>query len=142
MAENFGRPRSLFVSRRFAAQLCLSRATPKPARQAVDARRKREMKRMAGKLAGITIALGMSLGGCASIQSVIDAQDTANAADQHAGAARARADEAYGIGSDARAIGNNALSSAQQANEKADATAADVDQLERRVSNLENRPQL
>jgi len=93
----------------------------------------------AGKVAVIVIAMGVTLGGCASIESVEDALHEADTADQHAGAARARADEAYGIGSDARAIGNNALSSAQRANEKADATAGDLSRLESRVSNLEDK---
>ena len=101
------------------------------------------MKFTAGKMAVTVVAMGMAtlgaLGGCASIESVVDARDAAGAADQHAGAARARADDAYGIGRDARAIGNNALSSAQQANDKADATAAELDKLNERVSNLENR---
>lgn len=102
------------------------------------------MRFTASRMAVTAIVMGMTLGtvgGCADIQSVIDAQDAANAADQHAGTAQARAEEAYGMGRDAKAIGYNALSSAQQANAKADATAADVDQLNERVSNLENRSQ-
>lgn len=97
------------------------------------------MKFMAGKVAMSVVALGVTLGGCASIDSVEDALTRADTADRHAGAAQSRADEAYGIGSDARAIGNNALSSAQRANEKADATAGDLSRLERRVGILEDK---
>ena len=97
-----------------------------------------------GKLAIAMIAIGVSLGGCATRESVETAQNSANAADRHAGTAQARADEAYGVGNNALGVGTNALnvgngalSSAQQANQKADLTADDVTKLKRKVAYLE-----
>jgi hypothetical protein len=98
----------------------------------------------AGKVAAVMIAAGVALGGCATRESVRNAQASADAANQHAGAAQARADEAYGVGNNALGVGNNALgvgngamSSAQSANEKADLTATDVTKLRKRVAYLE-----
>ena len=98
----------------------------------------------AGKMAVAALAIGVTLGGCATRKSVENAQNAADAADRHAGAAQARADEAYGVGNNALGVGNNALnvgngamSSAQRANMKADTTANDVSKLKRKVAYLE-----
>lgn len=98
----------------------------------------------AGKMAVAMIAIGVGLGGCATRESVENAQNSANAADRHAGTAQARADEAYGVGNNALGIGNNALAvgtdaktSAQMANEKSDMNATDVSKLKRKVAYLE-----
>ena len=103
-----------------------------------------EMNFTAGKMAVAALAIGVTLGGCATRESVQNAQNAADAADRHAGTAQARADEAYGVGNNALGVGNNALnvgngamSSAQQANMKADATADDVAKLKRKVAYLE-----
>jgi len=95
----------------------------------------------AGKLAIAAVAIGVGLGGCATRESVENAQNAANAADHRAGAAQARADEAYGIGNNALGVGNqalgvgnNALASAQAANGKADANTTDVAKLKRQVA--------
>ena len=102
------------------------------------------MKFTAAIVAVIMVAAGMSLGGCATRESVRNAQAAADAADRHAGMAQARADEAYGVGNNAMtvgnnamAVGNNALSSAQAANGKADLSAADIVKLKKRVAYLE-----
>ncbi|MDR3449299.1 MAG: hypothetical protein P4M15_06075 [Alphaproteobacteria bacterium] len=98
----------------------------------------------AGKMAVAMIAIGVSLGGCATRESVQNAQNAADAADRHAGTAQARADEAYGVGNNALGVGNNALSvgngamtSAQMANQKADMNTDDVGKLKRKVAYLE-----
>ena len=102
------------------------------------------MKLTAGKMAVAMVAIGVTLGGCATRESVETAQNSANAADRHAGMAQARADEAYGVGNNALGVGNNALSvgngamtSAQMANQKADMNASDVQRLKRKVAYLE-----
>jgi hypothetical protein len=98
----------------------------------------------AGKRAVAMIAIGVSLGGCATRESVQNAQNAADSADRHAGTAQARADEAYGVGNNALGVGNNALSvgngamtSAQMANQKADMNTDDVGKLKRKVAYLE-----
>ena len=90
------------------------------------------------------VAIGVALGGCATRESVENAQNSANTADRHAGAAQARADEAYGVGNNALGVGNNALgvgngamTSAQLANQKADQNTDDVSKLKRKVAYLE-----
>ena len=105
------------------------------------------MKFTAGSAAAIILAC-LALGGCVTRDDLREAQDRIDAADRHAGVAQARADEAYGIGSKAQGraeeaygIGSNAMRSADRANAKADMTASDVEQLKRRVANLENKPQ-
>lgn len=102
------------------------------------------MNFMAGKVAAVVIAAGVALGGCATRESVRDAQASADMANSRAGTAQARADEAYGmgnnaltVGNNAMGIGNNALSSAQQANQKADMSASDITRLKKRVAYLE-----
>jgi len=91
----------------------------------------------AGKMAIAALAIGVGLGGCATRESVENAQNSANAADHRAGAAQARADEAYGIGNQALGVGNNAMASAEAANGKADANATDVSKLKRQVAYLQ-----
>jgi murein lipoprotein len=98
----------------------------------------------AGKMAVAALAIGVTLGGCATRESVENAQNSANAADRHAGAAQARADEAYGVGNNALGVGNqalgvgnNAMTSAQMANQKADQNTDDVSKLKRKVAYLE-----
>jgi hypothetical protein len=98
----------------------------------------------AGRMAVAMVAIGVTLGGCATRESVENAQNSANGADRHAGAAQARADEAYGVGNNALGVGNNALNvgngamtSAQLANQKADQNTDDVGKLKRKVAYLE-----
>jgi hypothetical protein len=105
-----------------------------------------DMKFTAPKMAVAVLAIGVTLGGCATRDSVLDSQNAADAADRHASRAQARADEAYGMGNNALAVGNKAMnvgngamSSAQQANMKADANTSDLTQLKRRVAYLENK---
>lgn len=102
------------------------------------------MNYTAGKVAVIMIAAGVALGGCATRESVRNAQASADAADRHAGLAQSRADDAYGVGNNALTVGNNAMgvgtnamTAAQQANEKADMSASDIGKLKRRVAYLE-----
>jgi hypothetical protein len=90
--------------------------------------------------------LAMSLGGCATRESVEQAQAAADSADRHAGTAQARADEAYGVGQNALGIGNQAMgvgtsaaSAAHMANQKADANAAEVAKLKRQVAFLQSK---
>jgi hypothetical protein len=103
-----------------------------------------EMNFTRGTMAVAALAIGVSLGGCATRDSVEKAQASADAADHHAGTAQARADEAYGVGNNALGVGNNALNvgngamaSAQQANSKADQNTDDVGKLKRKVAYLE-----
>jgi hypothetical protein len=98
----------------------------------------------AAKFAVAALAIGVTLGGCATQESVENAQNAADAADRHAGLAQARADEAYGVGNNALGVGNNALSvgrgamsSAQAAHAKADLAGSDINRLKRRVAYLE-----
>ena len=51
-----------------------------------------------GKMAAATLALGVMVSGCATRESVEQAQASANGADRHAGVAMSRADEAFGVG--------------------------------------------
>src|SRR5580704_12747075 len=100
---------------------------PRPLRCEAGQNQESKMNFTAGKVAVVMIAAGVALGGCATRESVRNAQASADAANQHAGTAQARADEAYGVGNNALSVGNNALgvgnsamASAQQANQKAD----------------------
>ncbi len=98
----------------------------------------------AGKVAALMVAAGVALGGCATRESVRNAQASADLADRHAGTAQTRAEEAYGVGNNALAVGNNAMgvgtnamTSAQAANGKADMSATDIVKLKKRVAYLE-----
>lgn len=102
------------------------------------------MRFTAAKMAVAALAIGVSLGGCATRESVERAQASADSADRHAGMAQARADEAFGVGNNAMGVGNQALgvgnsamSAAQLANQKADANASDVNKLKRQVAYLQ-----
>jgi len=95
-------------------------------------------------MAVAVLAIGVSLGGCATRESVEQAQTSADNADRHAGTAQARADQALGVGNNALSVGNQAMgvgnsaaSAAQMANLKADANAADVARLKRQVAFLQ-----
>jgi hypothetical protein len=101
---------------------------------------------MTGKVAAAMVALAVTMGGCATRESVRNAQASADLADRHAGSAQSRADEAYGVGNNAltvgnnaMGVGNNALASAQRANQKYDMTASDISKLKKRVAYLERR---
>ncbi len=102
------------------------------------------MRTMTAKMGTAMVVLAVTLGGCATRESVKNAQNAADSADRHAGTAQARADEAYGIGNNAMGVGNNALSvgngamtSAEMANQKADLNTTDVQRLKRKVAYLE-----
>jgi hypothetical protein len=98
------------------------------------------MRSITSKTIMITmLAVGVTLGGCATRESVRNAQGAADQADRHAGTAQARADEAYGVGNNAMGVGNNALTSAQLANQKADQNGNDVASLKRKVAYLEHK---
>ena len=85
------------------------------------------------------VALGVTLGGCATRESVENAQASANAADRRAGNAAGRADEAYGIGSEAITLGRDAKSAALVAEQKADQANADLASAKERITTLETR---
>jgi len=100
----------------------------------------------AARMAVAALAIAVSLGGCATRESVEQAQASADGADRHAGTAQARADQAYGVGQNALGVGNQALgvgnsaaSAAQTANQKADATAVEVTRLKRQVAFLQSK---
>ena len=90
------------------------------------------------------VGMPLLLAGCATRESVEQAQNTANAADQHAASAdshagvadshamtaQSRADEAYGVG-------NNALGTARTADGKADTLQAGLIKANARISYLE-----
>jgi len=95
------------------------------------------MKFTAGKMAIAMVAIGVTLGGCATRESVRNAQASADAADRHAGVAQGRADEAYGIGNNALGVGNDAKATALTAAQKADQANADLAVAKKRIAYLE-----
>lgn len=102
------------------------------------------MQITAARTAALMLALGVALGGCATRESVRNAQASADMADHHAGAAQARADEAYGVGNQALGVGNEALGvgndakmAAMTADQKAQANAAEMAKMKRRIAYLE-----
>jgi MoxR-like ATPase len=95
------------------------------------------MKFTAGKMAIAMVAIGVTLGGCATRESVRNVQASADAADRHAGTAQARADEAYGIGNDALGVGHDAKATALTAAQKADQANADLAVAKKRIAYLE-----
>jgi hypothetical protein len=97
------------------------------------------MNGTAGKLALAALAIGIGLGGCATRESVRNAQASADMANGRAGQAQARADEAYGVGNNALGVGNDARTAAMTAQERADQNATDVKALKRRVAYLEHK---
>ena len=100
----------------------------------------RETRRMnwtAGKTAAAMLALGMMASGCATRESVEQAQASANGADRHAGVAMSRADEAFGVGNKALGVGNDAKQVALTAEQKADQANADLAIAKRKIAYLE-----
>jgi len=93
----------------------------------------------AGKLVLATLAIGVALSGCATRESVRNAQASADAADRHAMAAQGRADEAYGVGNNALGVGNDAKTAALTAAQKADQANADLAVMSKRVAYLEDK---
>jgi hypothetical protein len=93
----------------------------------------------AGKLMLATLAIGVALGGCATRESVRNAQSSADMADRHAMAAQGRADEAYGVGNNALGVGNDAKQAALAAAQKADQANADLANMSKRVAYLEDK---
>lgn len=76
-------------------------------------------------LLAVTLPL-LTLGGCATRESVRNAQASANAADMHAIDARGRADRAQARADEAAGIGNNALTAAQAAQSSSDQKTAQL----------------
>lgn len=97
------------------------------------------MKFTASKAMIAVVALGVTLGGCATRESVENAQNSANAADRRAQNAQGRADEAYGVSSEAITLGRDAKSAALIAEQKADQANADLASAKERIATLENR---
>ena len=104
------------------------------------------MRFTAARIAVAILAIGVSLGGCATRESVEQAQASADSADRHAGTAQARADEALGVGKNALDVGkqalgagNSATNAALMANQKADANAKEVARLKRQVAFLQSK---
>ncbi len=95
------------------------------------------MNNMALKTAAAMLAVGVAVSGCATRESVANAQNSANAADRHAGVAMARADEAYGVGNNALGVGNDAKTHALTAEQKADQANADLSVMKKKVAYLE-----
>jgi isopentenyl diphosphate isomerase/L-lactate dehydrogenase-like FMN-dependent dehydrogenase len=97
------------------------------------------MNGTAVKAAAAMLALGVTLGGCATRESVEHAQLSADTAERHAGVATARADEAWGVGNNALAVGNDAKARALAAEQKADQANADLSETKMRVAYLESK---
>lgn len=83
------------------------------------------------------LALGVTLGGCATRESVENAQASANAADRKAMNAQGRADDAYGVGQEALGVGHDAKSAALIAEQKADQANADISAVKQRLTATE-----
>ena len=97
------------------------------------------MNGTAVKAAAAMLALGVTLGGCATRESVEHAQLSADTAERHAGLANTRADEAYTVGNNALSVGNDAKARALVAEQKADQANADLSATKERVAYLESR---
>jgi len=95
------------------------------------------MKTTASKAMIAVLALGVTLGGCATRESVENAQNSANVADRRAMNAQGRADDAYGVGQEALGVGHDAKSAALIAEQKADQANADMSAVKQRVAALE-----
>ena len=91
----------------------------------------------ASKAVIAVLALGVTLGGCATRESVENAQNSANAADRRAQNAQGRADEAYGVSSEAITLGRDAKSAALIAEQKADQANADISAVKQRLTAME-----
>ena len=90
-----------------------------------------------GKTAAALLALGVMVSGCATRESVEQAQASANGADRHAGVAMSRADEAFGLGNKALGVGNDAKQAALTAEQKADQANADLAVAKQKIAYLE-----
>ena len=97
------------------------------------------MQFTSAKMAAALLVVGVALGGCATRESVRNAQSSADMADRHAMAAQGRADEAYGVGNNALGVGNDAKQAALTAAQKADQANADLDNMSKRVAYLEDK---
>ena len=97
------------------------------------------MARIAKSAVIVMLAAGVALGGCATRESVENAQASANAADRHAAVAQGRAEEAYGLGDRAMATGVDARNMALTADQKADQAAADLAKAKKRIAYLESK---
>lgn len=95
------------------------------------------MKSTASKAMIAVLALGVTLGGCATRESVENAQNSANAADRRAANAQGRADDAYSVGKEALGVGHDAKSAALIAEQKADQANADLSAAKQRIAALE-----
>lgn len=105
---------------------------------------KGNMKWTAIKALTVIAAVGVAVGGCATRDSVEQAQSAADQANGHALAAQNRADQAYDTASNALSTGNtalstgrNAISAAQMANQKADLAITDIANAKKRIAYLE-----
>jgi len=83
------------------------------------------------------LVLGVALGGCATRESVENAQASADAADRRAMNAQGRADDAYGVGQEALGVGHDAKAAALIAEQKADQANADLSAVKRRITAME-----
>jgi hypothetical protein len=101
-------------------------------------REKRMYPRM-GKTSLILLAtiVPLAMAGCATRESVEQAQASANAADSHAGDARMRADHAQARADEAAGIGGNAMTSAQAAGQHADSLDTQLAQANAKIHFLE-----
>ena len=97
------------------------------------------MNGTAVKAAAVMLALGVTLGGCATRESVEHAQLSADTAERHAGMATARADESYTVANNALSVGNDAKARALVAEQKADQANADLSATKERVAFLESK---
>ena len=95
------------------------------------------MKTTASKAMIAVLALGVTLGGCATRESVENAQASANAADRRAMNAQGRADDAYATGREALGVGHDAKSAALIAEQKADQANADISAVKQRLTAME-----
>ena len=90
-----------------------------------------------GKTAAALLALGVVVSGCATRESVEQAQASADGADRHAGVAMSRADEAFGVGNKALGVGNDAKQTALTAQQTADQANADLAIAKQKIAYLE-----
>ncbi|HEU0162345.1 MAG TPA: hypothetical protein VFQ69_08080 [Rhizomicrobium sp.] len=95
--------------------------------------------KMATKAAALMLAAGVALGGCATRESVQNAQGSADEAGRRAAMAQGRADEAWGLGDKAMAQGTDAKNLAMTAEQKADQANADLAAAKKRIAYLESK---
>lgn len=87
-------------------------------------------------LLAVTVPL-MMLGGCATRESVRNAQASADAANSHALDAGGRADRAQARADEAAGIGGNAMTLAQSTDQKTAQLQTDLDKANARISYLQ-----